>query len=217
MQDYGAPPQNLGDFSYISLDEVMYYLYLPIKWNFGTLGIRMPNNLHCLRPLVTKALLHANSIGVDTTSHFVYISARKGWATPDNPLNRSGWHCDGFGTEDLNYLWWKGPGTRFALQHFNNISKDHIESQKQFQAQLNAEFVIDDLPQQNLYAVNPFVVHSTPILKEACVRQYVKISISKHRYNLYNNSHNCLFNYKWDMIDRETIRNDTHKAQRDYA
>jgi len=36
------------------------------------------------------------------------------------------------------------------------------------------------------------------------------------KYNLYNNSHNYLFDYEWEMVDREETRNDTTAAQRDY-
>lgn len=49
------------------------------------------------------------------------------------------------------------------------------------------------------------------------MRQYVKISLSDHRYNLENNSHNYLFDYDWPMFGREATRNDPQQAQRDYV
>jgi len=146
---------------------------------------------------------------------YIYLSARKGWATRDNPLNRPGWHCDGFGTDDLNYVWWKGPGTRFAIQRFFNILPDHKKSLTQFDGQVNERKTVS-YPSGGLYEINPYVVHATPIITHPQWRQYVKISFSDHKYNLENNSHNYLFDYDWPLTPREEARNDPHSAQKDF-
>jgi len=229
---YGGPPVLLGKYDF-SLPEVMYYLYLPVFMEeagheYGDTtaeGLRLPPALECCRSLIEHAMILQNR-----QFRYIYLSARKGWATPDNPLNRPGWHCDGFGTDDMNFIWWRGPGTRFATGDFGEISKDHNESMNQFTKRIaQADFdyrvgiaprrriVIDTPPQAHLYAIDPYVVHATPILTEGCMRQFVKISLSDHRYDLYNNSHNYLFDYDWPMRDRETIRNDPYAAQRDYS
>lgn len=227
MDKFGKAPVLLGDFDF-SLPEVMYYLYLPVVMEapkFHT-DIRTPPALECTRPLIQQAL---------ATTHrkyrYAYISARKGWATQDAPLNRPGWHCDGFGTDDLNFLWWRGPGTRFATGDLakllgEEISTDHKVSMEQFEYLMRPNtrlldsglLKIDTPPQCMLYGVDPYVVHSTPIIRPpGCMRQYVKVSLSDQRYDLYNNSHNYLFDYDWEMKDREWVRNDTSTAQRDYS
>lgn len=62
-----------------------------------------------------------------------------------------------------------------------------------------------------------FEVHATPLIQPpGCMRQFIKISLSNERYNMADNSHNYLFQYDWEMHDRETIRNDPFKAQHDY-
>lgn len=202
MSQYGKPPVDLGEFNF-DLSEVMYYLYLPVRMpdpNF----IRLPDNIECIRPLINAARCR-----VQRYYKYIYVSVRKGWATPDNPLNRPGWHCDGFGTDDMNFVWWTGPGTRFAVQNFHGISEDHAESLSQFSSQV--VFIDDTKPEKHLYALDPYVVHATPWLTEGCMRQYVKISLSDHRYNLENNSHNYLFDYDWPLVGRDVVRNDTHK------
>lgn len=221
---YGRAPRFV-DYFPISLPEVMYYLYLPVRmpqadtdYDLGRIiepirgpaHLRLPPALECLRPMVAK-VLH------DHPGHaYAYVSARRGWATPDNPLNRPGWHCDGFGTDDLNFVWWDGPGTRFSLGDFGKISDDHIESMKQFDQR--ADMIdVQTYPQHALYMIDRYVVHATPILREGCYRQYVKISLSNARYNLEGNSHNYLFNYDWKLIDRELVRNDPGRAQMDYT
>lgn len=209
---YGKLPVYLGHFG-LDLPEVMYYLYLPISMEHSE--VRLPPNLECLSDMV--------SMSMDWTKKFhsrqyryVYISARKGYATPDNPLNRPGWHCDGFGTDDLNFVWWQGPGTRFAYQSFEGIVSDHNRSIKQFDEQVQEKNVIT-YPEKGLYQIDPSVVHATPIIPPpGCFRQYVKISMSEHQYNLENNSHNYLFNYKWQMHSRDSLRNDPHRSQLDY-
>jgi hypothetical protein len=209
MSKYGCAPIRLGRFNF-NLPEVMYYLYLPVRIDDSR--IALPPNVEVCRPIIEEALANA-----PRRYRYVYLSARKGWASPDNPLNRPGWHCDGFGTNDMNYVWWAGPGTRFAVQEFHDISEDHIVSQRQFEQQVESQWDAA-WPERNLYALDPYVVHATPLIDApGCMRQFVKISLSDRRYNLENNSHNYLLNYDWPLHSRDVIRNDTHRAQLDYV
>lgn len=204
---FGAPPIYIGRFD-ISLPEVMYYLYLPVKMQ-GSL-VRLPANVHCCAEIIDRAIIAA-----PRTYKFVYLSARKGWATPDNPLNRPGWHTDGFGTDDMNFVWWSGPGTRFAIQKFYCIANDDTRSLMQFGEQVDYNSVTS-YAAKSLFMIDPFVVHATPVIEHpGCVRQYVKVSLSDHRYNLENNSHNYLFDYDWPMHSREMSRNTPAGAQED--
>jgi hypothetical protein len=208
----GKPPQYLGRFDF-SLREVMYYLYLPVR--MGASGIRLPANVECCRNLIEACSKFAAQRGQEF--EYIYLSARKGWATPDNPLNRPGWHCDGYGTDDLNFVWWTGPGTRFALQKFYCISEDHQRSLMQFGEQVDLNSVVT-YAAKGLYAIDAEVVHATPIIEApGCMRQYVKVSMSNHQYNLENNSHNYLFEYEWQLFSREAVRNDPAATQKDWV
>lgn len=216
---YGEPPRKLEAYD-IDLAEVMYYLYLPVKMA-GEHDIRVPDNLKCCMPLIETAMFYRDKYRLK--NDYVYLSARKGWATRDNPLNRPGWHADGFGTDDVNFVYWRGAGTRFAEGDFGEVPNDHIKSLDWFERliydskySLSNIKVVDDYPEGHLYMINPYVVHSTPWIEKPGMRQYIKVSISKHRYNLENNSHNYLFNYHWPMHNRDLIRNDPHRAQKDY-
>lgn len=220
MSHYGVGPLNVGPFEDIDLKEMMYYLYLPVMMRDETMyDVRLPDNVNCTWPLIKEVLAYCSR--TMRTYQYVYLSARKGWATPDNPLNRPGWHCDGFGTDDLNFVWWKGPGTRFWVgdvpAQFEPISKDHLYSLQQFDGiARHMPTNIMSPPQKRLYAITPKCIHATPLIEQGCMRQYIKISCSNHRYNLADNSHNYLFKYDWPLHDRAEIRNDTDKAQRDY-
>lgn len=207
---YGKLPVFLGQFDEISLPEVMYYLYLPVCMS-PMVDVRLPKNVECCRPFIERALRYTNR-----GYRYVYLSARKGWATADNPLNRPGWHCDGFGTDDLNFVWWRGAGTRFANQAFEGIVSDHNRSQSQFGEQVREDSIVT-YPEAGLYVIDPSVVHATPVITTPGMRQYVKVSMSDERYNLENNSHNYLFSYEWPLHQRSEIRNDPHRSQLDYV
>lgn len=212
----GEAPQAMGHFDF-HLPEVMYYLYLPVVMREHPGGaIMLPPNIECCRPLIREAIRSCEHLKY----RYVYLSARKGWATPDNPLNRPGWHCDGFGTNDMNFVWWRGPGTRFISGSWR-VSADHLESLQEFEALARFEESggrVYSPPEGTLYVIPPTVIHATPLIgAPGCMREYVKISLSNERYNLENNSHNYLFDYSWPLHSRELIRNDPHKAQADAA
>ena len=211
---YGSLPHIVGRFD-ISLTEVMHYLYLPVSIDCDPRlppRLALPTNIECCRQMI-----HAALRSTSRSYRYVYLTARKGWASPDNPLNRPGWHCDGFGTDDMNFIWWVGPGTRIAAQDFHEISDDHVRSLEQFEEQVDLNSLVT-YPEQTLIALDPFCVHSTPLIKApGCWRQFVKISLSDNRYNLENNSHNYLLNYYWALHSREDLRNDPHQAQADFV
>lgn len=208
----GDAPRHIG-FIGTRLTEVMYYLYLPVV--IGDSSICLPRNVEPCREIIEQSIKAATKL--NRKFRYVYLSARRGFATPDNPLNRPGWHCDGYGTDDLNYVWWDGPGTRFAVQKFTGISVDHKFSLEQFQHQVKPEFITSGL-MHGLYELTPDVVHATPIIPPpGCMRQYVKVSLSNSRYNLEGNSHNYMFDYDWNLQSRELVRNSPHSAQRDSA
>lgn len=212
---YGSPPINCGRVTLV-WDEFMHYLYLPVKLPGAASAIALPDNLRFVEPALDLAIAYTPR-GILARSH-IYVTARRGFATPDNPLNRPGWHCDGFGTDDINFVWWDRFSTRFAIQMFDGISDDHIASMAQFEQQVDPQRV-QTLPDETLYRLDPYVVHTTPddVPPGGAMRSFLKISVSPHRHNLKGNSHNHLLDYDWPMVDRDEIRNDPARYGRDYA
>lgn len=208
MRAYDATPCPVGSFDF-DLPEFMHYLYLPVMMTGDHPVCRLPRNVQCCAPLLNRVL----DIVKDRFD-YVYLSARRGWATPGNALNRPGWHTDGFGTDDINFIWWNGAGTRFSVQEFSNISEDHLVSQRQFYEQVRYSGVTF-YPEKTLYMIDRYVVHAAPEILAAGPRSFIKLSCSNERYNLVGNSHNYLFEYDWRMAAREAVRNDPHKAGAD--
>lgn len=216
---YGQLPVEIADFFDLDLGEYQFIQYMPIFMPDGD-DVRIPPNQFQAKRL--RKLIHAvveDQGGIASLREhglYVYLTTRYGFATPDNPLNRPGWHCDGFGSDDINYIWWNRWGTRVAHQPFYDIEPGHVESMRQFEEQIRLENV-RSLPNGTLYRLNPNVVHSTPeIPAPGGERQFIKVSVSRHRYNLQGNTHNFLFAYNWKTFPRDVARNHPVYGETDF-
>ena len=244
---YGESPVSLGSFT-PEWNEFMHYLYLPVRLPLSDGGTKaqddatLPDRLEFLRDSVYAAIDDATALAPHFGNDpYVYVTARRGFATPGNPLNRTGWHCDDFGGTDLNYIWTDNFPTRFLVsENPLDISTDDAQSMLDMQGW--ADLVafgarsdsFDTYSQRfdstrgpihikpgttnTLIRLSPWVVHDTPIIEEpGGMRSFFKISVSTHRYDLVGNSHNYLFDYNWPMVDRASLRNQPSDSNHDYS
>lgn len=218
MTIYGLPPERIGLFE-PEWHEYMHFMYLPVVMPGEDAGdvlvnghIRLPENLEFMREIVEEICENEQVIDDDgNVRRYVYVTARRGFATPGNPLNRPGWHSDGFGSSDVNYIWSDRWPTRFAVGDFGVISDDHVVSAEQFTKRAEswspAITVVSGEP-KTVYRLTPSVVHATPLIEApGGERSFFKVSVSPDRYNLLGNSHNYLFDYEWEMWSRAEVRN----------
>jgi hypothetical protein len=234
MTDYGHEPEILGYFDLArghrgapAWEEYMSYQYLPIQipefvpeeWELEAremrptadphLHYRIPANLAFAKPLIDDAIAREHAEHGHWWSH-LYVTAKHGFATPGNPLNRPGWHADGFGTSDVNIVWVDRYATEFAVQPFENITEDDQASLKQFDYQIDSARIrtyTDGLAMR----LDPFVVHAAPTIPApGGDRRFFKLSFATTRYNLRGNAHNHAFTYSWPMHDRQAARNVTN-------
>lgn len=213
---YGGAPKTLGRYD-LELVEYMHYMYLPIRFpGYSTFDYRIPKNLGFAEELVSKILAEErNTYG--NQWDYVYLTARRGFATPGNPLNRPGWHADGFGTSDINYVWTDRYPTLFAVQEFQGINEEHVESIKAFEDQIQKDKIVT-FPDKVVLRLDPSVIHAAPeIPAPGGERSFFKISFSNDKYNLAGNSHNYEFDYHWEMYKRDEVRNDPARAGKDAA
>lgn len=193
---YGIAPEDLGVVNLIC-QEMLHYQCLPIKL-IDTPGYRVPERLKWVEPLLKRFPFPHDK--------YVYLTARNTFVTPGYSGSRPGWHSDGFMTEDINYIWYDALPTEFAVQEFD-ITENCEESLRQFEQQVQPEY-IKTYPAKTLLKLTPSVIHR-PAQNNwyEGLRLFVKISVSKHRYNLLGNSHNHLLDYAWQMEKRQTMRN----------
>lgn len=218
---YGKAPDILGRID-VALPEVMYYLYLPISLREQT-WIVLPRQLEPLRPLVEAV---RRDLGAAMFyDNYIYITVKKMFCSPSVTANRPGWHADGFGTDDLNYVWYDSLPTEFCTGPFKITEGDHVKSLQEFEEQAKyAEtfapvdaypFKLVTYPCNTLLRLDSKVVHRVAMATEQIMRTFVKISVSKDQYNLKDNSINHDLSYNWRTHNREAVRNNPATAQAD--
>lgn len=215
LRAYGAPPHSLGQVELPEWTEFMHYMYLPVVMAGSWPQVRLPKRLRFAAGVLSRCLHDFEETFPERnlSEQYVYLTARRGYATPGNPLNRPGWHCDGLGTEDINWVWTDRYPTLYAAHPFSGISDDHTRSIEQFEQQARATTTHED---GVLLRLDRFVVHAAPeIPSPGGIRSFMKVSISPDRYNLIGNSHNYLFDYQWQMHERSALRNDPAYQERD--
>lgn len=199
--NYGLPPEYLGKFEIPELENC-YYLYLPIKMPRDN-NYRIPQPLWPLRDLVEAV----DRDYVCRDNHYVYLTVKNMIIEKGYSLNRSGWHSDGFGTNDLNFIWYDTHPTHFLTKKLTNVPEDDEKALEYFSELGDCWDSFIKFPPKTLIGMDQYVIHRvnpSPFKGQRC---FVKISVSKDKYNLKGNSHNYLFDYSWDMKERKQTRN----------
>ncbi len=201
---YGVLPKIVGNYP-IKVTESMFWLYLPIKMPHSG-GYRIPEQLNQFKPLIDASVSNPNVIDFEKFDEsYIYLTAKHMLVNPSFWGNRGGAHCDGFLTNDTNFVWYDKNPTLFNRGEFA-ITPDHTASLKEFEDQWDYKNEIT-FPDYSLLELNPYVVHKVAPVTRYDMRTFVKISVSTEKYNLIGNSHNYLFDYNWEMFDRQEVRN----------
>jgi hypothetical protein len=198
---YGVAPRDLGwvDFP---VDEMMFYLYLPIKMrDHATLidSSRIPKRLW---PILKVLQMIPPE---EYKDRYVYLTCKHTHVNPHYMANRPGWHCDGFGTDDINYIWHSCAPTEFCIQPFR-LSQSDKQSLADMETQAR-DANIRTYPDKHLLRLTERVVHRVTTQPYEGLRTFFKISISRHRFNLVGNSRNHLIDYDWKLYSRDELRN----------
>jgi hypothetical protein len=195
---FSHEPIVLGGYE-IDCGELMFVQYMPIA--MPGKSFRLPRNLMCFLPLLEA--IPPKQIDPFT---YVYLTAKRLFVGPNCLGNRPGWHTDGFGTDDINYIWSDTLPTEFCVNQHFGLSDDHELSLIQMAQQ--ARLVnIKTYPTGSLLKLDSSIVHRVARPVVDGYRTFVKISVSRERYNLIGNAHNYLFDYNWPMVERQAGRN----------
>lgn len=197
---YGKKPEIIKPID-LDIKEFMFYMYLPIKMP-GTGEAKFEDRLHPLLPLLFEVFWRER-VGLE--KKYVYLTVKHQFHPKGHHHNRPGWHSDGFGTNDVNYIWSNNTPTEFCIQDYD-VSEDDSTSLKQFELQSKPENIVT-YPDNTLIRLTPENIHRIGLKKEDGPRCFVKISVSERQYRLAGNSHNYLFDYDWDLQQRALERN----------
>lgn len=196
---YGAPPEDLGPIN-LAPTEMLFWMYCPILT--PTSLLTLPSNLQQFEPIVRVALERE---GDAIDEKYVYLTAKTLWVSGGNIGNRPGWHSDGFGTSDVNYIWYDRAPTEFIGGAFH-IPDDCTDAMKRM-AEIAAISGIVRYPAKHVLRLTPEVVHRSPETFEPGMRTFVKVSVSPDRYNLAGNSINHELAERWPLVPRKLERN----------
>jgi hypothetical protein len=202
---YGALPIVIDRDLIVDCKEMLFYQDMPIKLT-GETKPKIENRLSCFSNLIGTACCDfIAKNGLDTfVNGYVYFTAKKMYQVHGSSFNRLGYHTDGFGSNDITYIWSDASSTIFNDSDFN-VSEDDSLSSKDFDEQA--------LPENDLYyadntlvRLNQFNVHRVNNDFEG-YRTFVKVIFSKDKFDLIGNTHNYELDYEWDMRPRAVARN----------
>jgi hypothetical protein len=195
---YGNLPKDCGLVD-LHPTEMMFWLYCPIftprQW------LTFPDNLVQFRPLVKAALNEE----YDLEDHYGYLTVKTMYVAADHNLNRPGWHSDGFGTDDINYIWSDRAPTEFYADSFELPPECPDAMRIMTQRAYGKEIVT--YPDRHLLRLDQSVIHRQAVHVEPGMRTFIKLSLSKDRYNLIGNSINWRIDERWPLIERKAERN----------
>lgn len=201
---YGNLPDDLGPIA-LSPVEMMFWMYLPIKVPGGQ--FKVPDNLAYFWPIIDMAWVRDTDLCRD---RYVYLTAKTLWVAGDYIGNRPGWHSDGFGTEDVNYIWSDRAPTEFIEDSFT--LPDDCADAMALMTERAAGRPIVTYPDKHLLRLDPTVIHRSPVDFAPGMRTFVKVSISKDRYDLEGNSINHGLGEQWALKPRKVERNHPHSG-----
>lgn len=204
--EYGQLPTALGEYK-IECKEMMFYQYLPIKMAYDSGVPTYEPRLKCFDSLIAKAMSDflGNYGYLEYTASYFYFTAKYMYQAPNTSYNRMGYHSDGFMTNDINYVWCDKYPTVFNSSKFN-LTQDDTLSIAEMEAQAKHENEVT-YPENTLLRLDQFNIHKVAFVGVGCMRTFVKISVSKDKYDLIGNSHNYLLDYDWKMKERRPERN----------
>jgi hypothetical protein len=202
---YGELPKPLGIFE-VECNEMMFYQYLPIKLREQAQPV-YENRLKCFDKLVGAICCdYIGEFGLDNyVNSYVYLTAKHLYQIPNCSFNRTGWHSDGFLTDDINYIWSDKYPTIFSRTEFE-LPLDDLLSMEEMEKQA-MPFHNVKYGENRLLRLNQYNIHKVASVTEVGMRTFLKLSFSKDKYDLIGNSHNYLIDYNWEMKNRKEHRN----------
>lgn len=203
---YGQKPMLIGHMN-IDCKEMMFYQYLPVKLSCVQ-SINLENRLRIFKPLLEIVVMDfARNFGLKRMFEtYVYLTVKRQYVSENKSMNRTGYHSDGFLTDDINYIWSDLNPTIFNTSEFKLSQYDEVSLKEMTdQALLENEIMF---PNNSILRLNQFNIHKVnEDYAFEGMRTFVKVSFSKDKYDLEGNSHNYELNYNWEMKPRKKQRN----------
>lgn len=187
----------------VRVPEMQFTQYMPIKLaGEQYTPSNLPGRVWPAHTLVERVSKFFGGFGRDD---YVYLTVKRLWVPAGQTANREGWHIDGYGSDDLNFIWCDSIPTEVAIQNME-LSDDHAVSLQQMATEVQEEHV-HALCANTLYMLNDQIIHRCAVAGRGQMRTFIKISVSSNMYNLEGNAINEKLVYNWGTIPRDIERN----------
>lgn len=200
---YPRPPIDLGDSELCSrtyYENVTNVLRMPIK-TMGSMVYHVPSDLKWIMPLIERVAEYETRINPNWGLQYAHITIDKSELEPLAHHRFPGWHGDGFqGTKltpkvaiEHSYIVASAPPTEFCIQPF---FLKHLDEAKhnvfmEFDGQAHSKNIYNSIP-WHLYLLDPYMVHRTPRIRQACTRLFVRITFASTELQNPHNTENPL-------------------------
>ncbi len=194
--------------------EYMQYLYMPIRIK-GKPGFHLEKRLEFLRPFIVSCneYEYYHHSYREMFRKYVYVTIKQTFVPKGIEQNRPGWHSDGFGTDDVNYVFVDKWPTEFLLGDIEVRNDDSLSMIDMNNYADRNPGCIYQPDAGFVYRLDQNHVHRTVPAEKDGVRTFIKITFSDHKYAQEGNTHNYELDYDWSLSPRKEERNQPHLVQ----
>ncbi len=190
-----------------------YVLDMPIK--FPGTNVRLPGELKNLAPVIQRIIDTEHELNSDYDGHYAYLSYHQGYVEPGRRQREMPAHVDGFQgvrwhekhPANHSYLVSSALPTIFYPRAF---PLDHVDLSKE---DVYAEFArqIASCPDGSIWTpeddelilMDAYCVHQGAVASTRVFRTWLQVSWETRIYDRIGNTHNCHFDYAWEMVSRD--------------
>ncbi|ATN92946.1 hypothetical protein HOT36_gp16 [Ralstonia phage RPSC1] len=216
---YSGRPHAAAYLPRMNTLEFQHTVYMPVlapqlgRGMCNEWGLTIPRHLLWAREAVVAAMgyLHGRRCPDLYQNWYVYLTVKRSWVEAGTAGNREGWHIDGYGSDgDWNFIWFDSVPTEWA-KFSGPLPTGHEECLKALAlAEEMATYQGEPLPPLETHTLYDLgnTIHRCGIAEVSCMRTFVKVSVSKHRYDLEGNARNpYLPSTWWPLKPRLATRN----------
>ena len=186
-------------------------LDMPIKMS-GDKEYRVPKEFEQFLDPISKMISFENTHNEKSIDFYAYLTIDQSETNGRKTHREAGLHVDGFQGKriypkvkcDRSYIIFDCDCPSFWNQSFETVENMDEGTQNvfyEFDRTKHYSSEIRCIP-FNIYFMDSYAVHSANEAKEL-KRTFCRLSFSVRKYDRLGNSHNHLFDYKWDMFKRD--------------
>jgi hypothetical protein len=204
---------NTHEQHYFSYPNDLRVLDMPIKLA-GSNQYKIPKEISQFLSIISKAACYEHAMNEKIEDYFCYITLDQKLVTKDTDTRKGGIHVDGFqGARipqplmlDHSYIIYDKFPTIFYNQEFevlpgwDKTCHNYFEG---FQEQAKKECQVTYSPYEILL-INGYCLHEAPKAPTQEYRTFFRMSYTVREFDRLGNAHNPLFDYKWEMLPRNT-------------